>query len=403
VISADVVVVGGGPGGMAAAIELARAGRDVVVVDKARFPRDKCCGDGLTTAALRLLDSLGLDPSSVPSWRKVDTAWVRSPSGREIGFPLPGGQGQFAAVAPRVELDAALVDVARHAGVKVHDGHGFAGVLARPSDRVVIDVDALGPVESHYLVAADGMWSPVRKALGRAEQGYLGEWHAFRQYFDGVSGTAAERLWVWFETDLLPGYAWSFPLPDGRANVGFGVLRGSGRRIQDMKILWPELLQRPHVREALGPGATPSAPHKAWPIPARIDRAVLVEGRTLFVGDAAGACDPLTGEGIGQALLTGALAAQSIVEAGATRPDLAGRRYRDLVAREWTPDHRMAAALSRLLRYEAVARAAVRLAGGSDWTRRNFGRWLFEDEPRAAALTPRRWHRRFLAREGAYT
>jgi geranylgeranyl reductase family protein len=403
VISADVVVVGGGPGGMAAAIELARAGREVVVIDKARFPRDKCCGDGLTTAALRLLDTLGLEPASVPSWRQVDTAWVRSPSGREVGFPLPHGQGQFAAVAPRIELDAALVDVARHAGVKVHDGHGFAGVLDGAFDRVVIDVDALGPVEARYLVAADGMWSPVRKALGRAEQGYLGEWHAFRQYFDDVTGTARDRLWVWFEPDLLPGYAWSFPLPDGRANVGFGVLRGGGRRIQAMKDLWPQLLERAHVREALGPGARPSAPHKAWPIPARIDRAVLVEGRTLFVGDAAGACDPLTGEGIGQALLTGTLAAQAIVDAGATRPALAGRRYRDLVAREWTPDHRMAAALSRLLRYEGVARGAIRLAGCSDWTRRNFGRWLFEDEPRAAALTPRRWHRRFLARDGAYT
>ena len=66
-ISADVVVVGGGPGGMAAAIPLARAGREVVVVDKARFPRDKCCGDGLTTAALRLLETLGLEPASVPS------------------------------------------------------------------------------------------------------------------------------------------------------------------------------------------------------------------------------------------------------------------------------------------------------------------------------------------------
>ena len=94
-------------------------------------------------------------------------------------------------------------------------------------DRIVIDVDALGPVTSRYVVAADGMWSPVRKALGCGEPGYLGEWHAFRQYFDGVTGNAADRLWVWFEPDLLPGYAWSFPLPDGRANVGFGVLRGA--------------------------------------------------------------------------------------------------------------------------------------------------------------------------------
>ena len=110
----------------------------------------------------------------MPSWRPVDTAWVRSPSGREVGFPLPRGQGQFAVVAPRVELDAALVDVARHAGVKVHDGHGFTDVVEQGDDRLVIDVDALGPISSRYVVAADGMWSPVRKALGCGEAGLPG-------------------------------------------------------------------------------------------------------------------------------------------------------------------------------------------------------------------------------------
>jgi geranylgeranyl reductase family protein len=402
VIETDVLVVGGGPGGVAAAVELARAGRDVVLVDKARFPRDKCCGDGLTTGALRLLDDLGLRPAAVLSWRVVEAAWVRSPSGREVCFPLPEDQGQFAAVAPRLELDAALVDVARAAGVKVHDGHAFAVLRDAPDDRVVVEVDGMGPISSRYLVAADGMWSPVRKAIGASTPGYLGEWHAFRQYVDGVTGSAAERLWVWFERDLLPGYAWSFPLPDGRVNVGFGLRRDGVRRIPEMKAMWPELLARPHVAAALGPQAVAAAPHKAWPIPARIDQAVLARGRTFFVGDAAGACDPLTGEGIGQALLTGTLAARAIVEAGALRPVQAGAHYRSLVAREWRPDHRMAAVLSWVLRHDGAARGAIRLAGSNEWTRRSFGRWLFEDEPRAAAVTPRRWHRHFLARPGGY-
>ncbi|HEY1278660.1 MAG TPA: hypothetical protein VGF22_03230, partial [Acidimicrobiales bacterium] len=122
----------------------------------------------------------------------------------------------------------------------------------------------------------------------------------------------------------------------------------------------------------------------------------------LFIGDAAAACDPMTGEGIGQALLTGTLAAKAITEAGALRPEDAAARYRAAVAREWTPDHRMSAVLGHVLSYERPARAAIKLAGVSDWTRQNFGRWLFEDEPRAAAVTPRRWHRQFLARDGAY-
>src|SRR5437868_5861907 len=101
---ADVAVVGGGPAGAAAAITLARAGRDVVVIDKATFPRDKCCGDGLTAGALRLLDELGLDPSAVPSWQHVDDVIVRGPSGPERVFPMPRGSGSYAVTARRADL-----------------------------------------------------------------------------------------------------------------------------------------------------------------------------------------------------------------------------------------------------------------------------------------------------------
>ena len=87
-----------------------------------------------------------------------------------------------------------------------------------------------------------------------------------------------------------------------------------------MKQLWPELLARPHVRKVLGDNAEPEAPHKAWPIPARVGSLPLSHGRALFVGDAAGATDVLTGEGIGQALLTGTLAAEAIVAHGLDAP-----------------------------------------------------------------------------------
>jgi menaquinone-9 beta-reductase len=118
----DVVVVGAGPAGSAAAITLARAGREVVVIDRARFPRDKCCGDGLTTGALRELDELGLSPASIPSWQTIDACWVRSPSGRTVTYGFPPGPGVFAAVARRCELDDALVQLARAAGAEVADG-----------------------------------------------------------------------------------------------------------------------------------------------------------------------------------------------------------------------------------------------------------------------------------------
>ena len=400
--STDVAVVGGGPAGAAAAITLARAGRRVVLVDKASFPRDKICGDGLTTGALRLLEQLGLDPTSVPSWQEVADVVVTSPSGREVTFPLPRAQGLYAAVARREELDAALLDVVRAAGVQVVEGHAVTAAR-EDDDRVVLQVAGLGELHARYAVAADGMWSPMRKHLGVGTVGYLGEWHAFRQYFADVGPRAATELFVWFEPDLLPGYAWSFPLPGGGANVGFGIQRDGGKvaRVQDMKQLWPELLQRPHIRAVLGPDAHPESPHRAWPIPARIDQAVLATRRTLFAGDAAAATDVMTGEGIGQALLTGMLAAGAI-EAGGLDEARVTATYERSVRDALVADHKMSALLVRALKHRKGARAAVRIAGASAWTRRNFARWLFEDYPRGIIATPRRWHRDMLSGPGAY-
>jgi menaquinone-9 beta-reductase len=398
----DVAVVGGGPAGAAAAISLARQGRSVVLVDKARFPRDKICGDGLTAGALRLLEHLGLEPAAVPSWQPVDDVVVRAPSGHEVTFPLPRGSGAYAVVCRRAELDAALLDVVRAAGATVLEGHACSGATER-ADRVVLDVDGIGEVHARYAIGADGMWSPLRKHLGLGAPDYRGEWHAFRQYFTNVGPRAASELFVWFEADLLPGYAWSFPLPGGRANVGFGIQRDGGKvaRVQDMKQLWPDLLERPHIQAALGPDAVPESPHRAWPIPARIDDITLTGARTLFVGDAAAATDPMTGEGIGQALLTGILAAEAI-GVGGLDADGTTAVYERLVRRSLVADHRMSHLLTRALRHRKGVRTAVRLAGCSDWTRRNFARWLFEDYPRAVLATPRRWRRRVLTGPGAY-
>jgi geranylgeranyl reductase family protein len=405
-LSADVAVVGGGPAGAATAIHLARAGRDVVLFDKARFPRDKCCGDGLTTAALRRLEGLGLRPDSIPSWQPVTDIWTRSPSGRTTAFPLPRTGGMFAAVARRAELDAVLLDLARSAGVKVHDGHAVTGAAVDEGSRVVqLQVDGLGSVITRYAIGADGMWSPLRKALGVGDEpGYLGEWHAFRQYFTGVTPVAASQLWVWFEPDLLPGYAWSFPLAGGRANVGFGVHRVEGRPTAEMKEQWQRLLDRPQIRRVLGPDANSEGPHKAWPIPARVGQTQLVAGggRVLFVGDAARACDSMTGEGIGQALETGELAARAIVGAGATDSSAAADAYRLAVRTSLAVDDRLAVLLSGTLKHRKGVRAALRLAGTSDWTRRNFARWMFEDYPRAILGTPHRWHRGMLQGAGAF-
>ena len=402
----DVLVVGAGPSGIAAALTLRANNFDVIVIDKAFFPRDKCCGDGLTTGALRILDELGFDPKTVPNWTVCNDVWLRSPSGSEMQFSLPT-RGQFAAIAPRIELDNALVQLARSKNIRVLEGHEFVSVREQTSDHITIDISnsnssKIETVQSKFVIASDGMWSPVRKSLGMSTPGYLGEWHAFRQYANNVTGSAKDRLHVWFEKDLLPGYAWSFPLQDGRVNIGFGILRGGKYSVQQMKDLWPNLLARKHIAGALGSGVVMEDRHTAWPIPARVTSAPLSSGRVLFIGDAACVTDTLTGEGIGQALLSGQLSARAILAGINREASVTRNKYEQLVKQNFFADHRMSMALGTILKSSLGARAALRVANLTPWTRRNFVRWMFEDEPRAAIFTPSRWHRNFLGRDGAY-
>jgi geranylgeranyl reductase family protein len=400
-----VAIAGAGPAGAAAATTLARLGLRVALVDKATFPRDKCCGDGLTAAALRRLEHLGLDPARVESWQPVGDVVVVASDGRPVELPLPDDGTQFAASARRADLDSALVDVATRAGATLIEGNAVTGVTpasCRPG--VEVSLADGSRLRCAYVIAADGAWSPVRKLLGAGTDGYLGDWQAGRQYYAGA-GPAAKKLWVWFEPDMAPGYAWSFPLAGGLVNVGYGVLRdGGGRLAGDLKGQRIDFLDRAGIAEVLGPDAAPAGPWKAWPIPARVGSTSLsaLGGRVLFAGDAARACDPMTGEGIAQALETGESAARAVASAGPGDPSTAARRYEKRIGWGMSLDDRMARALSRVLAHPSGSSRALAIVDSSAWARRNFARWMFEDYPRAVLATPHRWSRGMFSRPGAY-
>ena len=403
---ADLLVIGAGPAGCAAAIAATRAGRSVVVVDRATFPRDKTCGDGLTAGALRLLEHLDVPLAALDSSAPVSDVVLVSPSGRRMELPLPR-VGEHARVMRRVDLDAALVGAARAAGAAVIEG-GALTALKSLDSGVEATLDDGQVLRAPFAIASDGNYSTARRLLTPDAPPLLGEWSAFRQYFSGVDDP---RLWVLFERDLLPGYAWVFPLPGGRANVGFGMLRGPGVSGKVLAAKWRDLLDRPSLRAVMGPNAVAEGSHRAWPIPSHLDPARLAHGRVLFAGDAAGVVDPMTGEGIAQALETGILAARAITHVphppighrSLFDPAAIATRYRADVAHTLGADLRFAGLLQRVLAHPLGARAALRVVDTNDWTRRNFARWMFEDYPRAILLTPSRWHRGMLTPPGAYT
>jgi geranylgeranyl reductase family protein len=394
----DVVIVGGGPAGSSAACTIAKSGLSVLLIDKSKFPRDKCCGDGLTTMALRLSEELGLDILNLDSLRTVDEAVIHFPSGRREVFPLPR-EGLFAAVVPRAEYDLALIELARELMVDVRLGHKFLSIDF-DGEKTFVNIEGIGKIETSFVIAADGAWSPVRRSLNLDEEVSRGEWLAFRQYISGVEDDHND-LHVWFEEDLLPGYAWSFPLPNGKANVGFGVLKSKHSSASETAQLARDLLNRESIYRTLGKNIKPEGRQTAWPIPARISSQQLTSGSVIFVGDAAASTDVLTGEGIGQALLTGIIAGEAIKSGGSQKT--VASMYEKSVKSHLLADHRMSIALQAILTRRSGAENALRLASLNQWSRRNFARWMFEDYPRALLFTPKRWKKGVFGYEGAYS
>ena len=390
---------GPGPAGIGAALTAAARGCSVVCIDKARFPRDKTCGDGLTTGALRLLERLGVTRDELVAAGMVavrETVLV-SPTGRRVTLPLPDDGGIHAAVIARRDLDAALVAVAGRAGVDVREG---------------CNVEKIAPhADEVELLLADGTSLHARRSDRgrRALVDGRGVRSSPMRPATSANGTPCGST---SPTSTTSDCGSCSNATCCRATRGCSRCRvaaptsataccaPTGRRGRDLKALWPELLARPVLREILGARAHAVEPVRAWPIPTRYDPARLANGRVLFVGDAAGVVDPMTGEGIAQALETGVLAADSIATGGDA--DAVSARYRRSVGRTLGRDLRFASALQTMLRHPLGARAAIAAAGATSWTRRNFARWMFEDYPRAQILTPDRWRRGAFTAPGAF-
>ncbi|MFZ8926863.1 MAG: geranylgeranyl reductase family protein, partial [Candidatus Nanopelagicales bacterium] len=232
---ADVLVVGAGPAGSAAAAWCARAGLDTVLLDAEEFPRDKPCGDGLTPRAIAELDALGLAP-----WlegRARNRGLRAAGFGQLLYLPWPGGNlPNYGGAAPRLELDHAIRQVALDAGARPLEGARAVDVV-RDGDRVTsVTVKTRGGVEEitcRRLVVADGARSQLGRALGR-------EWHRDTAYGVAARGYIksgrSDDEWISSHLELrdgddriLSGYGWIFPLGDGEVNIGVGTLATAER------------------------------------------------------------------------------------------------------------------------------------------------------------------------------
>ena len=309
----DVCIVGAGPAGSASACLLARLGLSVALIDRAVFPRDKTCGDGITPRGTRVLARLGVLDAVRKAAFACNGVTVRASETTEFTIAFDRGRAAHdepehaqLLVLQRVALDDLLL---RHAVA--------AGAIHVPATRVVAveERDMHCEIVAHdgrrftapLAVLATGAESQLLRACGLLAAKPPLE-HAARAYFENVAGLA-DRVVLFFDGVDLPGYGWIFPTSPTSANIGCGVFARTG--IPQAQRLKQLIATHPALRMMLA-GATQAGPIKAYPLRTDFKPAYSGRGRVLVAGEAAGLVNPITGEGIDYALESAEFLADAI-------------------------------------------------------------------------------------------
>jgi len=400
----EVLIVGAGPAGAAAAILLAEQGFEVTVLDRARFPRDKVCGDGLAPRSVGVLRRLGVEERLTQAGhRPLGEYRIVSTWGDSIkaGLPSYGKGPPYAYVIPRREFDALLVERAREAGAEVIEGRRadrlIPGTAAAPAVETEDDGGRRIVMRPRVVVAADGSRGSFSRTVipSRHLQPFA---VAMRQYLDGAEGLDG-ALSFFLDQPMLPGYGWAFPASreGGPANVGAGMavsaLRRRGLKVRQVMdwFLGPESRAFPYLA-----GGRPVGPPAAFPLLIDFPRGRRRREAVLLVGDAGNLIDPLSGEGIGYALESSVAAARAIaasLHSGDLR-ELAG--YERSIWKELGPEFLGAYALRQFLQQPWGNGGMVRLIERDEALARGGMGVLSNTVPATWLLRPGLW-RKILA------
>jgi menaquinone-9 beta-reductase len=361
---ADVIVVGAGPAGSSAAYHLARSGLDVLLLEKAEFPREKVCGDGLTPRAVHQLIRMGIDIDG-PGWtRSRGMRWIAGRHSAVIEWPALGRYPDFGLSRSRHDFDDILARHAAGAGARLRTGVKVTGPVTDRTGRITGVEAQAGPdrrpvsYRSQVVVAADGASARLALAMGRDRDPRNPVATAARRYYRSPQRSQEEYLELWADlrvpgsNHFLPGYGWIFPMGDGRVNVGLGALPHAKHGSADLRATLDAWLARVPaawgLTEENAEGRVLSAA-----LPLGFNRHPQYARGMLLVGDSGGMVSPWNGEGIAQALEAGEVAADSVALA-LTRAAGPGREralhhYPSEMNRRWGRHYRLGTLLARHL------------------------------------------------------
>jgi geranylgeranyl reductase family protein len=314
----DAIIVGAGPGGCSAATCLACKGYDVLLVDKASFPRDKVCGDGISPGALEVLDRLGVTQKIMDRspWR-IDGVEISSPAGQRVraNFSHLKGSYKHGWVMPRREFDFLLfqhvqsfpnVHVLENCEVKdlSYAGSRIEGVQVKCGNF-------MEEFSGKVIIGADGVYSLVAQKI--LFPGAISRSHAFavRAYFNHVQ-RLNHYIEIHCEESILPAYGWIFPTGEDSANVGVGISCRFLKKKDIKKLFQAFIGKNKFLKEKLCNAQFIENSFKGWPIPLGIFSPRRSHKNVLLIGDAGCFADFLTGEGIYYALRGGECAAEAV-------------------------------------------------------------------------------------------